>query len=82
MMLIRVLQKQGIQRVVCGETHCKQLSNLVISPSPPYSSCFWAGGIKTKEGRYTNLELVPEVELWAMGIMLECVGICRLDQLS
>lgn len=26
--------------------------------------------------------MVPEVELWAMGIMPECVGICRLDQLS
>lgn len=28
------------------------------------------------------LELVPEGELCVTGIMLECVGICRLDQLS
>ena len=35
-----------------------------------------------KEETHTYFELVPEGELWAMGIMLECVGICRLDQLS
>lgn len=34
------------------------------------------------KGKGTYLELGPEGELCVTGIMLECVGICRLDQLS